>query len=478
MHSQMKTSPHIEFDNLHSGETHRWRLKSWPVVAIALATLLILLVFSILAARRKSQDVYTQLDEVNMLHRHVEAKLRRLRSDFHLSGIFIRDYLLDNSHITGPYYRDRLTELRDATTATIAELDRSLAQRQSERVESLRSKLEDYWQAFDPLFDWTPAEKSNFSAGFLRQHVLPRRDAVLVIAQDIEEFNNANAQEQRAEVAVQERELHNYLNRMLLLSLLFGAAVSVVAVVRIRVLERRSEDQRDRAERTEGQMRELSHQLVRAQEEERRSLSRELHDEVGQTLTALRMELGTAEKAETRQDGTLNAHLQECKHLVESLIQSVRDLSMGLRPAMLDDLGLGPALGWQARDFSRRYNVPVNMSLDGALDSIGEPHRTVIYRVIQEALTNCARHANASQISVTARNSGELLRVLVHDDGIGLDKNEQSQPGLGLLGIKERVRELGGRMSLYSTENTGTTLEIEFTLENTLEAPLADRAGG
>jgi signal transduction histidine kinase len=451
-------------------------MRTWLVVAIALGSLLVLIVFSVLAARRKAQDVYTRLDEVNMLHRHVESKLRRLRSDVNLSGIFIRDYLLDNSHITGPYYRERLTDLRSATTATISELERSISPRQADRIESLRSRLEEYWQAFEPLFDWTSTEKTALSTPFLRMQVLPRRDAVLAIAQEIEEFNNANAQEQRGDVAVQERELHSYLNRMLLVSVLLGIAVSVCAVARIRVLEGRSEKQRLRAERAEDQMRRLSHELVKAHEEERRNLSRELHDEVGQTLTALRMELGKAEKARASQGRTFEGHIEECKHLVETLIHNVRDLSMGLRPSMLDDLGLGAALGWQGRDFSRRYNVPVNVSLEGTLDAVPEPHRTTVYRVVQEALTNCARHARASQISVTVRKAEDRLQVLVHDDGIGLD--QPASAGLGLLGIRERVAELGGRATLDSARNRGTTLEIELPLESAWEAAVADTARG
>lgn len=449
-----------------SGDGRGRRLfKSWPVVATALAGLLLLVVVSILAARRKTQEVYTQLDEVHMLHRHVEAKLRRLRSDIHLSGIFMRDYLLDNSHLTGPYYRERLTDLRQVTTATIAELERTVGDRQGERIESLRQRLDDYWQAFDPLFDWTPAEKMALSSVFLRREVLPRRDAVLAIAQAIEEFNNANILEQRTEVASREKELHGYLNRMLALSLFLGAIVAVAAVFRINVLEKRWGEQNSRAENAEAEMRRLSQQLVKAQEEERRNLSRELHDEVGQTLTALRMEFGKAEKSKVSPNGTFESHISECKHLVESLIQTVRHLAMGLRPSMLDDLGLRPALEWQARDFSRRYNVPVNVTIEDVTDDLPEPYRTAVYRVTQEALTNCARHAKATQISVSLRGVEGRLRLLVHDDGVGVAKRARPMEGFGLLGIQERVRELGGEMSLLSTEGAGATLKIEIPLE-------------
>lgn len=454
------------------------RIRSGLFVALALAGLLGLIATSILATRHKTQAVYTELDEVNILHRHVEAKLRRLRSDIHLSGIFVRDYLLDTSQETGPTYRERLTELRGATTGTIAELERSVGPRQAERIAGLQLKLEDYWKAFDPILDWTPAEKTALSSSFLRREVLPRREAVLVIAQAIEEFNNENNRQQREEVAGKERDLHAYLNQMLVISLIAGGLVSLATVLRIHVLEKRSERQQSRAEHAEDEMRSLTQQLVRAQEEERRSLSRELHDEVGQILTGLRMEVGNAEKAHRDGLDEFDAHIAESKHLVDSLIQTVRHLSMGLRPSMLDDLGLRPALEWQANDFSRRYNVPVNVKWDGALDTVGEPHRTTVYRVVQEALTNCARHAKASQISVSIRGSTHGIRVLVHDDGVGFRGPVDRAAGLGLIGIKERVRELGGEMLVHSTSGAGTTLEIEVPLPDTaLEVSLAHRSG-
>src|SRR5690606_9408325 len=103
----------------------------------------------------------------------------------------------------------------------------------------------------------------------------------------------------------------------------------------------------------------------------------------------------------------------------------------------------------------------VNVKLDGALDAIKEPHRTTVYRVVQEALTNCAKHAEANQISVSLRRYAKGFRLLVQDDGVGLRGVADTVAGLGLLGIKERVREIGGQMTVHSTQGAGTTLEIE-----------------
>ncbi len=167
------------------------RFKTWPVAALGLGSLLLLIVVSMLASSRKAQEIYTQLDQLNTHHHNLDAKLRRLRSDVNLSGIFVRDYLLDVARERGPEYRERLAEFRRTNMATVAEL-RALAKGDEERISNLQTQLDDYWETFDPLFDWTLTEKIFRSAGFLRREVVPRREAVLTIAQEIEELNNAN----------------------------------------------------------------------------------------------------------------------------------------------------------------------------------------------------------------------------------------------------------------------------------------------
>lgn len=437
------------------------RFRTWPVLAFALGGLLLLIAVSVLAARTRARAIFAQLDAVGAQHRKVDVTLRRLRSDFHLSGIFIRDYLLDPAQSAGPEYRANLSELRASMTRNLAELQELVGARESARIDGLRTGAEDYWQAFDPVFDWTAGEKGARSLSFLRREVIPRRDAVLGIANEIEEFNDANMSDQRAQVGWRERELQADLGRILWMSLGLGTLVSIGAVFRIRILETRFREQHERTEQAEQELRSLSNRLVGAQEEERRRLARELHDEVGQMLTALRMEVGKAERLRASGDG-FAAAVSESKHIIETVMQTVRDLAMGLRPTMLDDFGLGSALDWHARDFSRRYNVPVFLTIEGDLDRLSEPHRTCVYRVVQEALTNCAKHSRAQRIDVTVRDDGGRLALAIHDDGIGMANVEQSRRGYGLIGIEERVREVGGAVSMTSGAGLGTTLQVQI----------------
>jgi signal transduction histidine kinase len=452
------------------------KVRTWVVVAVALGGLLLLLASSLLATRRRVQEIYTQLDAINQRHREVESTLRRLRGDFHVSGIFVRDSLLDTSRTASPEYREDLSKLRAQTESNLAALER-LVPDQAARIQRLKSKIADYWEVFDPLFDWTPTQKSARSLSFVRREVIPRRDEVLKIAQEMEDLNDANMKDQRAQIVLREAELRGTLDAILWGSLGLGALVAMVTVVRIRALETRAQEQHERTERAEAQMRHLSQRLVHAQEDERRRLARELHDEVGQMLTAARMELGRADRGRAVPNGVFAASVAECKRILDTVMESVRALSMGLRPAMLDDFGLGSALDWHARDFSRRYGVPVFLSVEGDVDGLPEPHRTCVYRVVQEALTNCAKHAQATRVDVNVHDGDGRLRLSIRDDGVGVETAERGRTGIGLVGIQERVREIGGSLAIRSRPGEGTTLFVEIRIPVPGEGDHASAAG-
>jgi signal transduction histidine kinase len=439
------------------------RLRTWLVAALGLGSLVMLIAISMLATSRTAQDIYAQLDQLNNHHRQVEENLRRLRSDVNLSGIFVRDYLLDVARERAPEYREQIAEFRRTNMATLAEL-KSLIEH-DDQIATLEAKLDDYWQTFEPLFDWTITEKILRSATFLRREVVPRREAALTIAHEIEKLNNENLAAQQQEVARRQSAVRDELRRMLWQTVLLGLGVSLVVVWRLRVLEKRSDD-------AEHQMRELSQQLVSAQEEERKHLSRELHDHVAQVLTGLRMELGRVE----RLSPGVSSVVGECKKLVDDLFLTVRSLALGLRPSMLDDIGLQAALEWHVRDFMSRYAISVDLKMTGDFDRLPERHRTCVYRVVQEALTNCVRHAAAHHVAIAVAAGDRELQLTVTDDGIGL-KPEDHGRGLGLIGIEERVKELNGTVTISPDETRGTTVAVRLPTPVTLaELPLARAA--
>jgi signal transduction histidine kinase len=160
-----------------------------------------------------------------------------------------------------------------------------------------------------------------------------------------------------------------------------------------------------------------------------------------------------------------DARLARLTRTLETTVQAVRDLAMGLRPSMLDDIGLAPAVRWQAREFSRRSDIPVTVTMHVEEGSLPDDYRTTIYRIVQEALTNCARHARASSVRILLQPCGDRLVLEVHDDGRGVQGVQRpEESGLGLLGMSERARELGGSLDVCSGAATGTTVTVTLPM--------------
>ena len=446
------------------------RSRTWPVLALGFGTLVVLIGLLGYTALRHGQRIYNEIQTIHETHRQGEKTLYDVRAGISLGGIFVRDYLLDPSHLTAPMYSQQFSGARESTRRSMADLEKYTGPEDADLRKRLRAEVDAYWDLLAPVFDWTPQQKYLFAYRFLRQQVLPRREAVLEIAREIRTLNDNNFNRQRARVALQQREFAGTLKRMMLISLALGILVAGVSMVQITRLELRTEEQQRLTEVAERQLRRLSQQLVQAQEDERRSMARELHDQVGQMLTALRMELGNLQQAAGADSGLFRTRLTETKQLAEQALRTVRDLSMGLRPSMLDDLGLGPALEWQAREFSRRTGVPVTVQADGTVDLLPESYRTCIYRVVQEALTNCARHASAKSIRVNLHGRPNWLALTVEDDGGGFLPEESRGRGIGLIGIRERVGELGGSVEIFSQPGKGTLIRAELPLQEARQA--------
>ena len=427
------------------------RFRTWPVAALSLIGLLALIVVSLYTAYGRAVGTSGQLEAANVRHRQIFGKLRQVRSDVYLSAIYVRDYLLDNERASDPEYRDQLAAFRASSRAALNDLSGLLPVQSSntDPINKLRVSIEQYWSLFEPLFYWTPAEKLTRSATFVRTEVLLRREEVLALARDIEALNDASFEAQRGEIVRSRAEYQRGLLTLLWQTLVLGLIVTGVAVTRLRWLERRADEQRVFAEEAERRMRALSQQIVATQEEERRKLSRELHDHVGQLLTGLRLSLGRIERA-----GHTTA---DSRAIVDDLTRIVRDLASGLRPSMLDDLGLQPALEWLGRDVSRRSGVMVSVAVDGGLDDLPDAYRTCAYRVVQEALTNVVKHARADRVEVVVRRLRFALTVSCADNGVGFSDAVKSD-GLGIRGLEERVKELAGSLQITTVPGAGTTV--------------------
>jgi signal transduction histidine kinase len=438
------------------------RPRSWPILFFGFGSLVLLIGLAGLGAARRATQIYVEMASIYESHRESTNLLSEIRSGVNLSGIYVRDYLLDPSDLTGSMYKQQLLELRSSMGKELEALQPLAGPEQGPALAKLRQELDGYWDSIDPLFSWTPRQRRALSSFFLRQRVLPRRDAAMDIARGIRDISDVNFKIQQRRLEQSQSDFRKYLTWMLGITIFLGLVVTAVSLYRIFRLERETEQQQARTEQAEKELRRLSQELVRAQEAERRSISRELHDQVGQMLTALRMELANLEEIRNSSADQFKGRLQEAKHLAEQTLISVRDLAMGLRPAMLDDLGLAPALEWQGREFSRRSGIPVDVQVDGAVEALPDAHRTCVFRIVQEALTNCARHARAEHIRVAVHGGQGAVFLSVQDDGVGIAGSETSAGGLGLVGIEERARELGGAVRIYSQPGKGTTLQAEI----------------
>ena len=437
-------------------------MRTVHILAVAFGVLVVLLLIVGIEALRSVESIYDETSTVHATYRRTERALAEIESNIYKSGVLVRDYLLDPSHLMADNYRKQLRDLRSATDDLVSQLRLPAPDRELGALPKLREELDAYWDTLDPLFTWTPKQKLALSYGFLHRSVLPRRNAVEQIARELETLTGESLRSQEGDLARSEQSSRVLLLRMFAFTLGVGVIVAGASIFRITRLEDRTAQAHRRTEQAESELRRLSQQLVRAQEEERRSLSRELHDQVGQMLTALRVEMGNLERLRDAPEDVFRERLRDVKHLAEDSLRAVRDMAMGLRPSMLDDLGLGPALEWQAREYSRRHGMPVEVVLEGEIDALPDGHRTCIYRVVQEALTNIARHAHATEIRVSVHGGRDRAFLTVQDNGAGFQPATTQGKGLGLIGIQERVRELDGTVSWNSLPGRGTVLNAEI----------------
>ncbi|MDP2137704.1 MAG: response regulator [Candidatus Didemnitutus sp.] len=208
----------------------------------------------------------------------------------------------------------------------------------------------------------------------------------------------------------------------------------------------------------------LSLRLLRIQEDERRAIARELHDEVGQILTGLKFQLGSAQRATGNQPAA--ASIAEAMTTASTLLEHVRALTQKFHPRVLDDLGLQPALEWHLKQFTKQTGIAVDLALDLPTNRLPSDLETVVYRIVQEALTNAARHSHAKQASVAVTLDSRHLIVEIADRGRGFDlaKALARTDSLGLAGLRERVNLAGGRIEIHTQPGAGTRIQAEFPL--------------
>jgi signal transduction histidine kinase len=282
------------------------------------------------------------------------------------------------------------------------------------------------------------------------------------IVEYVQALNRSQLEEQQA----REAQVYGRATTRFLLSgglaLLLSLGIGVFVTARVSRLERGLRTQLAANAAITGDLHRLSARLVRAQEDERRVIARELHDEVGQALTAVKLQLSVARHAIPPAGAP---SLDEARSVTDAALQSVRELSRLLHPPMLDDMGLAPALDWFLKGFADRSGIAMEFVHSGMEPRPAPEVETCLFRVVQEATTNIARHASAKACRVYLQRLPSSVVLTVEDDGQGFDTRTARRRvplGFGLLGIEERVADARGWFRLESAPGRGTRITVEL----------------
>ena len=388
--------------------------------------------------------------------------LVQLRNNVYRSGTRVHDFLLDEP---ASAERDRLDILasRQRIEALEDEYARALRPEERDLFLSLRREVDIYFAAVIPVLDWTPADRQRKVDMFVRDELHPRRSVMLRIADEIESLNAQDMDRNAADTKSLFLRYRRLLLALVAVTFVIGCVLALFSMRRMVRLENESETRFRQVEHAKAELQALSIALVDAQESERRRLARELHDEVGQGLWAMVLGLGNATAAlEHRQLDDVSAQLGVVRRIADELVRSVRNLALLLRPSVLDDLGLIPAIKWLGREIARTSDLHVDVLASGVPENLREEYRTCVYRVVQEALHNSQRHAAATKAEVRIEQDHAILRLTVTDDGGGFEPSQVR--GLGLLGMEERVAHLGGTWRMRSSPGAGTVIDVQLPL--------------
>jgi signal transduction histidine kinase len=379
-----------------------------------------------------------QAGENSLRSRFLERSnaMEQVRSSIYLSGTLARDYFADPTGPDAAALTGRLAQLQEQSKAALAKVEPS----------NLQGEVAAYWKVLDLMTEMASRRRTAPVEAYFRAQLAQRRESMLQIANQIATALESEWKSREAELAGMYSRFKRVLGVEIALVVIAGSALSLVTIKRLGKLE--------------SETRALSGRLVMAQEQERRSIARELHDEVAQSLSALLLDVGRA--ASLAEIGAVRVRLGSIAASAERIVEEVRRIALSLRPSMLDDLGLVPALEWQAREVGQRTGLVVEVSAEESAGQLPEAQRTCIYRVAQESLQNSVRHAGASKVRIGLSKSEAAVSLEVEDNGKGFAVSRMR--GLGLLGMEERVSQLGGHLRVLSETGHGTRVMAELPL--------------
>jgi signal transduction histidine kinase len=436
------------------------------VLRTGYASVLAVLVFAAVEAYRIQSSISEQHIEIYRHYVEQDQEVATLRRNLWLANIYVRDFFIHSTPEQAAELQSQLESLKREDDAALDKLARMSNNR--EVFANIRRSVEEFRAILTPL-PRTMLNKSNEEQyAFLQREIVPRRFDLYGTLLSLQAADQQRLQESEREFSAARRQAARRLLIILGLCLLLGGAVARFSLRHAENLEQQAEKHYAEVEQAKGELQQLSARLLEIEEEGRRTLSRELHDEIGQALALLQIEISHAHGLLPAQPEAARERLRRARELAERTVQSVRDISLLLRPPLLDDLGLTPALQFQLEDFLRRSGIRCEFVEEGVSDDLPDAVKTCVYRVIQEALHNCEKHSGAPEVRVVVRQLPDCLVAEVEDKGRGFQMNPQGMPtlsrGLGLLGIRERVAIAGGSLVIDSAPGHGTRIGVRIPL--------------
>jgi signal transduction histidine kinase len=436
------------------------------VLQLGFAAIFVLWIVSAYELVRRVAEAETETTAITRRFTEGEELLFTVRAQVLLASVYARDAVVDAGPDAASLYRDRLlatrTQSEQAMLGYLPDVDSAV---EREHWQQLETQLRDYWNSMSPVLTGQVLGTQADARAFLRREVMPKREAILHISEGIRILNQDALAQQRRDAADLHRGLRHRIWWTSGVAVGLGLAIAVVAIRHAGRLESQIRRQHVLEVQHKRDLQRLSAKLVRVQEEERRTMARDLHDEIGQALTAIKMELAVVERGLVGSDATRQP-LAGARTMTEHALHTVRDLSQLLHPAMLDDFGLPHTLKSYLRSASDRSGVRTQLVLDRMEERLPAELEVCIYRIVQEALTNVAKHAQATSCRVHLQRLASSLLLTVEDDGRGLApddaRRDDLERGLGLMGIRERAAELGGTFRLESRPGHGTRLTVEL----------------
>jgi len=377
--------------------------------------------------------------------------------DDQLTRFLLEDELAGKAQMSG-----EIASRAERAHSALASYPSDCEPQEQEFLKEIEQELSEEERTSSELLSLGPEDRRARSRKFIHEELLPRSLNILQVTQQIASLNSELLAQENRDLLGRFESLRTKLKSMMLLALTAGFLLSVVSSLYILRLEKQGRDRYRALAGNRRELEKLSARLVEVQEQERRSIARELHDEVGQTLEALLMGLGRLSKLVPADEQAMHEQIKHVKSLAENSVKTVRNIALLLRPSMLDDLGLIPALEWQAREISRRGEMEAEVHSEMVSEDLPDEIKICIYRIVQEALNNAAAHASAKNARVSVVRTADKLRVKITDDGQGFDS--QRVRGLGLLGMEERVKRLGGVLQIESRPGQGTSVIAELPL--------------